>query len=106
MLEEGPNRVAPLLPREQSAYGIANQSVGAEGEVRVVLRALPSRPLVVRTGRAKDGSCRALTKVTINGSPAYLFNVYLKLKTLGVSYLLLRGWSLDGTRLVTERLKP
>lgn len=106
MLEQGPHRVAPLLPREQKAYGIASQSGGAQGEVRVVLRALPSRPIMVQTARAEDGSCHARARVTINGTPAFLFNVYLKLKGFSVSYLLLRGWSLDGTRVITEKLEP
>jgi hypothetical protein len=106
MLEEGPHRVAPLLPREQGAYGIASQTADTQGEVRVVLRALPSRPIVVQAARAKDGSCHARAKVTINGAPAFLFNVYLKLKGFSVSYLLLRGWAPDGTRVVTEKLTP
>ncbi len=33
MLELGPNRVEPLLSRERSAYGIANQRVTARGAV-------------------------------------------------------------------------
>lgn len=106
MLEQGPNRVAPLLPREQEAYGIASQSVDTKGRVRVVLRAVPSRPIVVETGRADDGSCRALANMPIKGSPAYLFDVYLKLKwPAAVEYLLLRGWSHDRSHVLTEKLK-
>ena len=45
-------------------------------------------------------------QTTVAGSPAYLFNVYLKLKWLGIDYILLRGWSLDRTHVVTERLEP
>lgn len=107
LLEQGPDRVAPLLPREQRAYGIASQTIGPEGTVRLVLRALPSRPISVHVTRASDGSCHVQTKVVINGSPAYLFNVYLKLKwPAGAEYVLLRGWSLDRTHVVTEKLKP
>jgi hypothetical protein len=70
------------------------------------LRALPSRPIVIETKRGADGVCRALATVTIAGSPAHLFNVYAKLKELfGVDYLLLRGWSVDGTRVLKEKLK-
>lgn len=106
MLEQGPTRVAPLLPREQDAYGIASQSVDAKGRVRLVLRAVPTRPIVVETGRANDGSCRAVANMPIDGSPAYLFDVYLKLKWPStVEYLLLRGWSHDRSHVLTEKLK-
>jgi hypothetical protein len=106
MLELGPNRVAPLLPRELRAYGIRRQTVDGQGNVRVVLNAVPSRAILVRSGRAPDGTCRASAQTTVAGSPAYLFNVYLKLKWLGIDYILLRGWSLDRTHVVTERLEP
>lgn len=110
MLELGPTKVAPILPREVSAYGVASQKVtsqnGAGGSVRVVLRALPTRPIIVETVRAGDGACRAVATVTIGGAPAHLFNVYVKLKeVLGVDYLLARGWSLDGSKMLTERIK-
>jgi hypothetical protein len=107
MLEEGPNRTAPLLPREMRAYGIARQRVRVDGGVQLVLAALPKRSLLVRARRAADGTCSASVKTTIAGSPAYLFNVYLKLKWLfRIEYVLLRGWSLDRTHVVTERLEP
>jgi len=107
MLEVGPDRVQPLLPRELRAYGIGRQRVGIGGNVRLVLRAVPSRPILVETGRAADGKCQATAKVTIAGSRAYLFNIYLKLKwPFGVEYLLLRGWSMDRAHVVTERLEP
>lgn len=106
MLEAGPNRVAPLLSRELRAYGIARQSMSDPGKVRVVLNALPSRPILVQSKRAPDGTCQASALISIAGSPAYLFNVYVKLKWLGIDYLLLRGWSMDRTHIVTERLAP
>ena len=110
MLELGPNRFEPLLARELSAYGVASQLVKARGaaggEVRLVLRALPNRPIVVETWRATDGTCRAFATLAIAGSPAHLFNVYVKLTWhLSVDYLLLRGWSMDGTRVLSERLR-
>ncbi len=106
MLEQGPDRVAPLLPREERAYGIASQRVDDKGKIHLVLRALPNRPIVVETGRAKDGSCQALANMPINGSPAYLFDVYVKLKwPATVEYLLLRGWSRDRSHVLTEKLK-
>jgi hypothetical protein len=111
MLELGPNRVEPLLPRELSAYGPASQLAatrGADGgKVRLVLRALPDRPIFVETRRAAGGTCRAFATVPIAGSPAHLFNVYVKLTWhLSVDYLLLRGWSLDGARVLSEKLTP
>jgi hypothetical protein len=106
MLELGPNRVAPLLARELRAYGIRRQTVDAQGTVRVVLNAAPSRVILVRSGRVADGTCQASAQTTIAGSAAYLFNVYLKLKWLGIDYVLLRGWSTDRTHVVTERLAP
>jgi hypothetical protein len=106
MLEQGATRVAPLLSREQAAYGIASQSVDAEGRVRLVLRAVPSRPIIVEIGRSDAGACRALANLPISGSPAYLFDVYLKLKwPSAVEYLLLRGWSRDRSHVLTEKLK-
>ena len=109
MLELGPTRVAPLLSREYRAYGIASQRVTTHdingGKIRLVLRALPSRPILVETVRAPSGACRALATVAIAGKPAHLFDVYVKLTwLLGVDYLLLRGWSMDGTHIVKEKL--
>jgi hypothetical protein len=109
MLELGPTRVAPLLSREFRAYGIASQRVTthetAGGKIRLVLRALPSRPILVETVLAPNGACRALATVAIAGNPAHLFDVYVKLTwLLGLDYLLLRGWSMDGTQIVKERL--
>jgi Domain of unknown function (DUF4833) len=108
MLERGPTQTEPILPREVRAYGVANQALVTRdeggGQVRVVLNALPGRPMTVVTSRASDGSCRAVANMSIAGAPAHLFNVYVKLKWDGVDYLLLRGWSMDGSQAVTERL--
>jgi hypothetical protein len=108
MLEASPTHTEPLLPREISGYGMASQSVterGAEGGTVVVrLRAMPDRPIRVETWRGTDGACHALSTVTIAGEPAHLFNVYAHIRWLiDVDYLLLRGWSLDGSREVRER---
>jgi len=110
MLELGPTRVAPLLRREFRAYGIASQLVSTHhadgGKIRLVLQALPKRPILVETMRGSNGTCLALATVAIEGSPAHLFNVYVKLKwLLGVDYLLVRGWSIDGTHILTEKLE-
>jgi hypothetical protein len=109
MLEKGPAETAPILAREVRAYGLASQAVVAKdasgGQTRVVLTALPGRPLTIATSRASDGTCRALTTATVAGAPAHLFNVYVHLKWDGVDYLLLQGWSMDGSRVLRETVK-
>jgi len=110
MLELGPERTAPLLRRELPAYGPAFQSVlgrGPEGgKIRLALRALPSRPIDVEVVHGAAGACTATSTMTIAGTPAHLFGVYVKLSwPVGVDYLLIQGWSLDVTHVVTERVK-
>jgi hypothetical protein len=109
MLEKDAQATEPLLPREEQAYGIASQTVVARGpsggKVRLVLRALPNRPIEIQTVR-HDGACIALSTVPIGGAPAHLYNVHARLKwPFGVDYLLLSGWSMDGTRVLKEELK-
>jgi hypothetical protein len=108
MLEKGPTQTAPLLNRELRAYGLAGQTVVASGadagEVRAVLRAVPSRPLQIKTWRGSDGVCHSLTTVSIAGAPAHLFNVYVHVRWDGADYVLLQGWSLDGSHVARERL--
>jgi hypothetical protein len=108
MLEHGVNATEPILPIEVQAYGLASQTVVATtkdgGEVHATLRALPSRVVRVTTSRASDGACRATAEVAIGGQPAHLFNVYAHLAWLGVDYLLLQGWTLDGTHVVREKI--
>jgi hypothetical protein len=107
MHEKGPNVIAPLLDREQRAYGVARERVLAAGpdggSVELSLRALPSRPIVVRTQNV-GGTCQAWSSLSISGTDAYLYNVYVKLKTLGVDYLLLSGWTADRSRVVHETI--
>jgi hypothetical protein len=108
MLEQGPSQTAPILPREVRAYDFASQTIlrrdAAGGEVRAVLRALPGRPVTIVTSRGADGKCRAAATLSVSGTPAYLFNVYVQLKWDGVDYLLLRAWSTDGSHVVTEKV--
>ena len=108
MLEQGPTATAPLLPREEAAYGLASQAIIASdsrgARVRAVLRALASRPLTVATWRGGDGKCTAVATLPIAGQPARLFNVYVLLKWNGVDSLLLRGWSMDGARVIQEKI--
>jgi len=65
---------------------------------------LPLRPVTIETSRGSDGACRGLATASIAGAPAHLFNVYVHLKWDGVDYLLLQGWSMDGSHVVRERL--
>ncbi|MEO8902806.1 MAG: DUF4833 domain-containing protein [Polyangiaceae bacterium] len=109
MLEEGPKRTAPLLPREVQAYGLASQQLvvrkGQRNQVRITLRALPSRPILIQTSRGARGACLALATTTIARQPAHLFNVYVRLTwLLGVDYLLLQGWSMDGKHVIKEQI--
>jgi hypothetical protein len=113
MLEQGPDRTAPLLARERRAYGLAGQEVvppataGVAGAARIVLNGVPGRPVLVETSRATDNTCRAVSTVIIGGGPAHLFDVYVRLKSpFGVDYILLQGWSLDGTHRVEEKVAP
>ena len=108
MLEQGPAQTAPILAREVDAYGLSSQVVlGGDsngGQVRAVLKALPSRPLTIDTSRGSDGKCRALATVSIAGAPAHLSDVYVHQTWDGVDYLLLQGWSMDGSHVVREKI--
>ncbi len=111
MLERGAHETEPLLKREVPAYGIREQSVIDRGErggvVQVVLRALPSRPLLVTSFARRDG-CGATAFMVIDGSPATLSSIHVQLRwPFGVDYLLVRGRGLgDGQHPVTERIAP
>jgi Domain of unknown function (DUF4833) len=110
MREKGPNVTEPLLAHELDAYGIASQVTthtpdGAGAGVQLVLRAVRGRPIAIRVFRNASGACQALATVAISGAPAHLYDVYAKLKwPFGVEYLLLQGWSVDGTRVMKEKL--
>jgi hypothetical protein len=107
MNEKGPAVVEPLLKREEPAYGIGRQRVLSRdsdgGKVEMTLRALPSRPIVVETKRL-EGRCQAWSALTIAGENAYLYNVYVKLRELGVDSLLLSGWAADRSRVLHEKI--
>jgi hypothetical protein len=109
MLENGPTQTAPILSREVPAYGLASQVVvasdGSGGQLRAVLRALPSRPLTITTSRGTGGVCRAVATTSVAGAPAQLFNVYVHLRWDGVDYLLLQAWALDGSHVIRETIK-
>jgi hypothetical protein len=65
-----------------------------------------ARPLTIDTSRGSEGKCRALATVSIAGAPAHLLDVYVHLKWDGVDYLLLQGWSMDGSHVVREKIAP
>jgi hypothetical protein len=112
MLEKGPAYTEPLLAREVPGYGLLGQRVTARdsdgGQVRITLRALPTREILVEVRRDQAGKCRAWSTISIQGAPSYLYNVFVRLTWpfARVDYLLLQGWSLDGTHIVSEKLKP
>ncbi len=110
MHELGPNVVQPLLTREQGAYGIAAQAVvlrdGSGGKVRMMLQALPKRPIVIETRRGKT-ACDAWVTTSIAGEPnALLYNAYVKLGLFGPKSILLSGWADDRKRVLHELLDP
>jgi hypothetical protein len=108
MREKGPGVTEPLLSHELDAYGIASQIATRTPDgvvVQLVLRAVRGRPIAIRVSKNASGACQALSTVAISGAPAHLYDVYAKLKwPFGVEYLLLEGWSLDGTRIMKEKL--
>ncbi len=105
MLEKGPRVTAPLLEREQAAYGIQRQRV--EGStVRLSIRSLPNREIGIQTWQGPDGQCRSAAVTTIAGARARLFNVHVVIAGLkiGVDSVFLRGWRDDGSE-VSERIR-
>jgi len=110
MHEKGESVTEPLLAREQRAYGIGPQLVSARSEggaqVRVALRALPSRPLVVQTFRTSEG-CGARAEMHIAGAAAQLQDVHAVLAwPFGIDHLLIAGWSLPEGRPLREIVRP
>lgn len=110
MLERDAHATEPLLQREVPAYGIAEQSIVSRGDrggvVRVVLRALPSRPLLLTTFQSGQG-CAASASLVIAGTPATLTSIHVQLKwPWGVDHLLLSGRALSDGHAVTERIVP
>jgi hypothetical protein len=110
MLERGPFTTEPILASEAPAYGFSAQRVvtrDAEGgSVRVVLRALPQRPILV-TSSARGGACVASVMMTIAGVPAWLTSVFVQLRwPFGVDHLVLWGHALEGGRPLRENVSP
>lgn len=107
MLEEGPRATTVLRRIEHRAYGIASQRVSTDGtRVDLALRALPGRPLTVRT-RQTPGGCSAETTTRIAGAIAQLTDVYVVLSgPLSIDHLELRGRNASTRAAVFERVDP
>jgi hypothetical protein len=110
MLERDATATEPLLSREVPAYGIAEQTVVSRGErggvVRLVLKALPSRPILVTTF-ARGDECVATASLAIAGVPATLTDIHAQLRwPFGVAYLQVSGRALSDGRAVSERIVP
>jgi hypothetical protein len=103
--EKSPSARAPLLAREEAAYGIASQSANGNW-LKVSLRALPSRTLEIQTARAADGSCQTWTHTTIAGTEAQLYQIHVSLWILGIASITLTGWTWTDRAVIREILKP
>ena len=112
LLEKGAAVTAPLLGREQRAYGVASQSVVARwssgGRIRLVLQALPERPLTIVTGKGSNGTCLASTYTVIQHVPARLYGIHVIVSWLGlgIDSLHLKGWARSDQHVVRETLQP
>jgi hypothetical protein len=110
MLETNPTLTAPLLAREERAYGIASQSVelrwASGGRIALVLQALPKRPLRIVTGKDAKGSCVASAYMVIEQQPARLYAIHVVLKWLGVESLIIKGWATSDGHILRETLEP
>jgi hypothetical protein len=104
MFERGPLVTEPLLNREQRLLGLERETVAGD-DIQFALRGMPARTFTVHLGRAADGRCASWVGTTIAGVPARVDSVYVKQKLFSVEYVLLTGWSLEGT-LVRERVSP
>lgn len=102
MLEQGTGVTQPLSGLELRYLGLDRQQISGEG-VTVALRALPARPIFIRTARTADGQCTSTTETTIAGVPAKLDDVYVKQTFFGIDYVVLTGSSRGGET-VKERI--
>lgn len=102
MFEKGPNITEAITSGEEKYFGIERQEV--EGPtVRIILRGLPSRPVVIQTWRDANGACLSSSSMTISGSLHRLYSVYVALKLFSVDYLQLTGWADNGS-VVREKI--
>jgi hypothetical protein len=105
MIEQGPEVTEEVGVFERRAYGVADQECRADGVI-VHLRAVPERPVTVRTTR-DGGACRAEAYTRINGAEARLTRIYVMADEAAllpsVKHIDLFGVAPEG-RAVTERL--
>jgi hypothetical protein len=112
MLERDARAVEPLLDREVAAYGIRDQSIVSRAEgggvVRIVLRALPSRAIVITTSARDVGDgCTATASFVIGGAPAHLTSIHAQLRwPFGVDHLIVTGRALSDGHAVAEKITP
>lgn len=108
-LERGPNVFLPLLPIEQTAYGIDSQEIQTRvvsaGRVLVHIRALPSREVAVESFRDSHGICQARAMMLINGQKSVLDSVFAKIGILTVESIQLRGQTFPGGQPVNELIR-
>jgi hypothetical protein len=112
MFEKGDSVIEPLTAREVASFGIHSQSVARRSEhggtVHLLLNGFTDRPIDIETGALPGGGgCRATSTMPIAGKPALLFDVFAKIRwPFFVDYVLLSGWSLDGSHVVHEKMNP
>lgn len=108
MLERGPGVREPLAPFERMAYGMVQQRVGedaAGARVEVVLRALRSRPIVVRFD-ASSGHCAARPTASVNGVACAIDDVLVVQRgPLTVDHVELEGRSVATGTTCTEHVR-
>jgi len=106
--EEGPRVVDSLRDHQQRAYGLnAPRSIALDaqgGDVRLSMRALPDRLLRIATFREND-RCRARAFTPIQGQPAILTSIYVKVGFLSIDYLVLRGTRVADGAPLQERIE-
>lgn len=102
MLEEGPTATAPLLDREQAAYGLDEAQVvfgsATSPRVRIRLRSFPDRPIVVRPELRGD-HCVASVVCDIRGEAARLERIHV---VIGMFWSV-RSVTLEGMLLGVEQ---
>ncbi len=69
----------------------------------VALRAVPSKPIAIRTFRSAEGECSSTVEMSIGGVSANVTDIYVKQKLFGIDYVLVTGVARSG-QIVKERL--
>jgi hypothetical protein len=108
--EQGPEVLEDLNFLDKQGYGIRSQELRQKtperSKVLVNLRATSERWIAVVTQRV-DAKCTGYAIATINGSPARLDRIFLKVSgPISVEYVELRGTNIKTGEPATERIKP